>query len=155
MKKLSVKDGEFCRMIVWDNFSPRAAYASIWNPGDDASASAGASRKMREPHVQAELKRLRDGLDDDEAMTVKEKRRFLAKLVRGEVGVDLGLFETRPTVQEVMTAIKIDNEMAGHNAPAEMKVGGDSNLVDAIFGLLGDQSLKVDGNNGEGGDGDE
>ena len=51
MKKLSEKDDEFCKMIVWENFSPKAAYAVVWNPGDDASASAGASRKMREPHI--------------------------------------------------------------------------------------------------------
>ena len=53
MKKLSEKDDEFCKMIVWENFSPKAAYAVVWNPGDDASASAGASRKMREPHMLA------------------------------------------------------------------------------------------------------
>lgn len=144
MKKLSEKDDEFCKMIVWENFSPKAAYAVVWNPGDDASASAGASRKMREPHIQEELRRLRAELDEADAMSAKEKRRYLAKLVRGEIGVDLGLFESAPTVQEVMTAIKIDNEMAGHNAPSEVNVGGPS-LVDAIFGLLGDQGLKVGG----------
>lgn len=144
MKKLSEKDDEFCKMIVWENFSPKAAYAVVWNPGDDASASAGASRKMREPHIQKELRRLRAELDEADAMSAKEKRRYLAKLVRGEIGVDLGLFESAPTVQEVMTAIKIDNEMAGHNAPSEVNVGGPS-LVDAIFGLLGDQGLKVGG----------
>ncbi|WP_094136329.1 hypothetical protein [Akkermansia muciniphila] len=144
MKKLSEKDDEFCKMIVWENFSPKAAYAVVWNPGDDASASAGASRKMREPHIQEELRRLRAELDEADAMSAKEKRRYLAKLVRGEIGVDLGLFESAPTVQEVMTAIKIDNEMAGHNAPSELNVGGPS-LVDAIFGLLGDQGLKVGG----------
>lgn len=144
MKKLSEKDDEFCKMIVWENFSPKAAYAVVWNPGDDASASAGASRKMREPHIQEELRRLRVELDEADAMSAKEKRRYLAKLVRGEIGVDLGLFESAPTVQEVMTAIKIDNEMAGHNAPSEFNVGGPS-LVDAIFGLLGDQGLKVGG----------
>lgn len=37
--------------------------------------------------------------------------------------MDLGLFDSVPTVQEVMTAIKIDNEMAGHNAPSEVNVG--------------------------------
>lgn len=144
MKKLSEKDDEFCKMIVWENFSPKAAYAVVWNPGDDASASAGASRKMREPHIQEELRRLRAELDEADAMSAKEKRRYLAKLVRGEIGVDLGLFESAPTVQEVMTAIKIDNEMAGHNAPSEVNVDGPS-LVDAIFGLLGDQGLKVGG----------
>lgn len=144
MKKLSEKNDEFCKMIVWENFSPKAAYAVVWNPGDDASASAGASRKMREPHIQEELRRLRAELDEADAMSAKEKRRYLAKLVRGEIGVDLGLFESAPTVQEVMTAIKIDNEMAGHNAPSEVNVGGPS-LVDAIFGLLGDQGLKVGG----------
>ena len=144
MKKLSEKDDEFCKMIVWENFSPKAAYAAVWNPGDDASASVGASRKMREPHIQEELRRLRAELDEADAMSAKEKRRYLAKLVRGEIGVDLGLFESAPTVQEVMTAIKIDNEMAGHNAPSEVNVGGPS-LVDAIFGLLGDQGLKVGG----------
>ena len=144
MKKLSEKDDEFCKMIVWENFSPKAAYAVVWNPGDDASASVGASRKMREPHIQEELRRLRAELDEADAMSAKEKRRYLAKLVRGEIGVDLGLFESAPTVQEVMTAIKIDNEMAGHNAPSEVNVGGPS-LVDAIFGLLGDQGLKVGG----------
>jgi len=100
---------------------------------------------MREPHIQEELKRLRSELDDGYALSAKEKRRFLAKLVRGEVGVDLGLFDSVPTVQEVMTAIKIDNEMAGHNAPSEVNVGGPT-LAEAIFGLLGDQSLKVGGN---------
>ncbi|QAA37106.1 hypothetical protein [Akkermansia muciniphila] len=145
MKKLSDKEDEFCKMVVWESFTPRAAYAVVWNPGDDASASAGASRKMREPHIQEELKRLRSELDDGYALSAKEKRRFLAKLVRGEVGVDLGLFDSVPTVQEVMTAIKIDNEMAGHNAPSEVHVGGPT-LAEAIFGLLGDQSLKVGGN---------
>lgn len=150
MKKLSEKDNEFCRMVVLDNFSPRAAYASVWNPGDDASASAAASRKMREPHIQEELRRLRAELDkDDTTMSAKEKRRFLAKFVRGEIGVDLGLFVSPPTVQEVMTAIKIDNEMGGHNAPAEVSVDGGTNLVEAIFGLIGDQSLRVGVNNGE------
>ena len=99
---------------------------------------------MREPHIQEGLRRLRAELDEADAMSAKEKRRYLAKLVRGEIGVDLGLFESAPTVQEVMTAIKIDNEMAGHNAPSEVNVGGPS-LVDAIFGLLGDQGLKVGG----------
>ena len=88
MKKLSDKEDEFCKMVVWESFTPRAAYAVVWNPGDDASASAGASRKMREPHIQEELKRLRAELDDGYALSAKEKRRFLAKLVRGEVGVD-------------------------------------------------------------------
>lgn len=153
MKKLSEKDSEFCKLVVWDSFAPRAAYAVVWNPGDDASASAGASRKMREPHIQAELRRLREELDDKDAMKAKEKRLFLAKLVRGEIGVDLGLFSTAPTVQELMTAIKIDNEMAGHNAPSEVNVGGPT-LADAIFGLLGDQSLKVGGSHEEGADGE-
>lgn len=146
MKKLSEKDEEFCKMIVWENFSPKAAYAVVWNPGDGASASVGASRKMREPHIQEELRRLRAELDEDDSLTAKEKRRFLAKFVRGEIGVDLGLFDAAPTVQEVMAAIKIDNEMAGHNAPSELNVGGPT-LADAIFGLLGDQGLKVGGSN--------
>lgn len=156
MKGLSVKDCEFCRMVVWDGFTPRAAYALVWSPGDDASASAGASRKLRAVRVQEELKRLRAELDDDAAMSAREKRRFLARLVRGEVGVDLGLFEAMPTVQEVMTAIRIDNEMAGHNAPAEVQVDGGAGLVDAIFGLLGDQGLRVGdvAGHGEGGDGE-
>ncbi len=75
-------------------------------------------------------------MDEADATSAKEKRRYLAKLVRGEIGVDLGLFESAPTVQEVMTAIKIDNEMAGHNAPSEVNVGGPS-LVDAIFRVIG------------------
>lgn len=76
MKKLSDKEDEFCKMVVWESFTPRAAYAVVWNPGDDASASAGASRKMREPHIQEELKRLRAELDDGYALSAKEKRRF-------------------------------------------------------------------------------
>lgn len=152
MKKLSEKDSEFCKLVVWDSFAPRAAYAVVWNPGDDASASVGASRKMREPHIQAELKRLREELDEVGALKPKEKRRFLAKLLRGEIGVDLGLFNAPPTLQELMTAIKIDNEMAGHNAPSEVNVGGPT-LADAIFGLLGDQNLKVGGSNEDSADG--
>ena len=107
MKKLSNKEDEFCKMVVWESFTPRAAYAVVWNPGDDASASAGASRKMREPHIQEELKRLRAELDDGYALSAKEKRRFLAKLVRGEVGVDLGLFDSVPTVQEVKLRLRL------------------------------------------------
>lgn len=82
MKKLSEKDDEFCKMIVWENFSPKAAYAVVWNPGDDASASVGASRKMREPHIQEELRRLRAELDEADAMSAKEKRQriFLHRL---------------------------------------------------------------------------
>lgn len=37
MKKLSDKEDEFCKMVVWESFTPRAAYAVVWNPGDDAS----------------------------------------------------------------------------------------------------------------------
>lgn len=126
----------------------------------EEAARKGFSRLENLPHIQAEIKRLQDATETGETLTRQEKRVFLARVVRvnpvaidpddpEDENADLVEGVTRRYDKEgnhistsfkmpsKMSAVEIDNKMAGHNEPDEVKhthgggvmlvpVGGDS-----------------------------
>lgn len=136
---LSAREVLFCEYLV-NGMSQAEAYRRAgWVTSSPASAAAAASRKVRDPRVQAHVHRLRVGLADELALSRQEKRALLAQIVRGEVWdaevggmvpVSLGMR---------MQALQVDNAMTGDNAAVTVDAGG--SLMDALFALVPDQRI--------------
>ena len=83
----------------------------------DQIANEKASRLLASNgNVSSYLDALRASVADETVLTLEEKRRKLASIVRDlpEGGM----------LRDQLSAIKIDNEMAGHNKPQEIHVTG-------------------------------
>lgn len=81
-----------------------------------------ASKLVRNTKVSEYIDALRAQAADETVLTIAEKRIKLASIVRElpEGGL----------LRDQLAAIKIDNEMAGHNKPTEVNLGG--SFIDAI-----------------------
>lgn len=69
------------------------------------AARANASRLMAKDSIKAEVDRIRRENETDLMLTYREKREFLARVVRNYCQRDL----------DVLKAIALDNKMAGHD----------------------------------------
>ncbi len=139
---LTTAQRNFCEGVVsgltpaeaWKKAHPRVKSA--------AAARAAAKRALGDAEVCAEIQRLRD-LAASQAggavLTLVEKRKFLARLVRAQiaslpedsdlfVSITRGRKGTEYRLGDKLAAIKLDNNLAGDGSEAEKE--------DALGGLL-------------------
>ena len=74
------------------------------------AARANAARLIARDSVKAEIARIREENETSLMLTYREKREYLARVVR----------DPDSSPQEVIKALQVDNEMDGHNAPPEV-----------------------------------
>ena len=114
------------------------AYLAAYPKSTRKAAETGASRMLRNAKVKAEIQAMRDKADllaGSAVLTFAEKRKWLARLVRadlaeGQVAGDLwqgsdvelkagGRKVLKIRLADKLTAIKLDNDLAGDGAEAK------------------------------------
>ena len=158
MEEVSAKEMMVCQGIV-DGMSNAQAYLAVFPTCSSVeSASSSANRMLKKVKVKEYLEKLKEELHDETVLSLQEKRKFLASVVRtplDKVEIDSELCqehttkETKYGVDEVikmpskLEAIKIDNAMMGHNAPEKKEL--DVNLDTPMINLsVTDSAIQVD-----------
>ena len=115
------------------------AYVAAYPKCTRAAARGSAHKLMRRPDVQAEIQRIRQRaqeLGGGSVMTLLEKRRFLARVVRAQVerladagadGIDSDLWESVKITSSSrefklpskLAAIRADHDLAGNPASTD------------------------------------
>jgi hypothetical protein len=133
-----------------------SAYSKVYNTTTTESAQSAGHRLISLPAPAAYLAQLQEESRAATIMELREKREFLARVVRTPIA---DLDEASPLVQEVRRtdkfgkdgrlvggtttlkliskteAIRIDNVLAGHNAPERVEHGLEGALAE-IVGLV-------------------
>lgn len=132
---LSERDHIFCEKCASGLMAYQAYIEAGFCCTSNESAQAAASRKMKEPGVREEIRRIRERLCDENCLTLKEKRLRLAEIARGKAlfSGDEFLFDVPPTHAERMKAIDLDNKMTGDYAPEKQDVSVQGMFFDDLF----------------------
>jgi hypothetical protein len=123
---------KFCEGVV-SGLNGTEAYASAYPRATRSAARAQAARLLTKPSIQQEIARMRNKAEEmagSAVMTLKEKREFLARLVRSQVGRlpgDSDLWNSIKTTEigteyrlpDKLKAIELDNDLAGEGSEAE------------------------------------
>lgn len=132
---LSERDQIFCEKCASGLMAYEAYLEAGFKCTSNESAQAAASRKMKEPGIREEVRKIRERLCDENCLTMKEKRLRLAEIARGKALFSGGdfLFEVPPTHSERMKAIDLDNKMTGDYAPEKQDVSIQGIFFDDLF----------------------
>lgn len=132
---LSERDQIFCEKCASGLMAYEAYLEAGFNCTSNESAQAAASRKMKEPGIKEEIRKIRERLCDENCLTMKEKRLRLAEIARGKAffSGDNFLFDVPPTHSERMKAIDLDNKMTGDYAPEKRDVNVQGIFFDDLF----------------------
>jgi hypothetical protein len=110
------------------------------------TARVSYQKLEKDPRIQKRIKELQEATETDLVLSRQEKREFLARVVRANLG---GLDESSDLLDSVTrrydkegneisttfklpskaSCIEIDNKMAGHNEPEEMNVHHDGGVM--------------------------
>ena len=135
---LSAQQAKYCLLRSSGETTQSSAYLGAYPKATKHSAGTLASLLEMKPKIQAELKRLQSKTETSTTLSRQEKREFLARVVRANLGE---LDESSDLVEKVdrnhdkdgnrikttiklpgkAQCIEIDNRMAGHNEPEEHK----------------------------------
>ena len=121
--RLTAKQEAFAQAIV-DGKRPSEAFRLAY-PDQKASpkiVSVKAAQAQNHPTIAGRIAELRGMLTKKKTLERDEKRLLLAATVRG----------TKELSDAQMKAIEIDNKMAGHNEPEQLKVTGLGSLLQKI-----------------------
>ena len=117
MKTLTAKQRAFAGLIV-DGLNGSEAYRRTYSPNGKATVIAvKACELRRRPEVADLIARLQAKTETRETLSRQHKREILAELV-------LNAEEGGPTIDQKLKAIELDNKMAGHNQPEQLKLTG-------------------------------
>lgn len=132
---LSERDQIFCEKCASGLMAYEAYLEAGFKCTSNESAQAAASRKMKEPGIREEVRKIRERLCDENCLTMKEKRLRLAEIARGKALFSGGdfLFEVPPTHSERMKAIDLDNKMTGDYAPEKRDVSVQGMFFEDLF----------------------
>lgn len=143
---LTDKQREFARLYVKYGNAAKA-YREAYGKGKeikDSTCYTNASKLLRNAKVLIEVDRIREEVEKEGLLSIAEKRKFLADVVKtpiGEVGQDSNLCQsyeyssTADGSREVirmpskLDAIKIDNEMMGHGSKRLELTGKDGGPI--------------------------
>lgn len=103
---LSERDQIFCEKCASGLMSYEAYLEAGFKCTSNESAQAAASRKLKEPGIKEEIRKIRERLCDENCLTMREKRLRLAEIARGKAFFSGGefLFDVPPTHAERMKA---------------------------------------------------
>lgn len=135
------------------------AFQKVYTPKDKKTLmTLLAAKKKREPELfkkitdfkaklfdkatQAQVKAIEKHATNT-VLSLIEKRELLTKIITGDViteemiVVDKKLMREKrgPSLREVMTAIEVDNKMAGHIAPTTLKHEGGDSFLEFMAGV--------------------
>lgn len=132
---LSERDHIFCEKVASGLMAYQAYIEAGFCCTNNVSAQAAASRKMKEPGIKEEIRKIRERLCDENCLTLKEKRLKLAEIARGKAlfSGDEFLFEVPPSHAERMKAIDLDNKMTGDYAPEKQDVSIQGLFFEDLF----------------------
>lgn len=118
------------------------------------AANSASQVLLKDPRIQAEIRRLQKATETPLTLSIQEKREFLARVVRADItkidpddpdekngqlldsvnrsyDKDGNQLKTTVKLCSKIQAIEVDNKLAGHNTPEEhnLNVGGGVMLV--------------------------
>lgn len=146
MSELTPQQVEFCKYRADGTMGKADAYLKAYPNAKRSSAAVLARRLEHKPEIQAEIERLQKATETPLVLSRREKREFLASVVRCDART---LDEDSPLVESVTRyydkdgnhtrtvlkipsknqAIEIDNKMAGHNEPDEVHILGGGGVM--------------------------
>jgi hypothetical protein len=139
--QLSRKERKFFELSTVGGKDVEDAYSEVYNARSRDAVTTSVSRKRRKrPDIfeaieqykqelfEAAKKAQRDAVikrAEEKALSKAEKREVLQKIISGEFEEEVIVVSNgqpikvkrKPSTKDVNAAIKIDNDMAGHNAP--------------------------------------
>ncbi len=118
---LSERHRNFVKLFL-EGASQREAFGSAFDEPDPMVCSRKACTLMRNPFIREEIVRLQAEIDKKWLLSREEKRAILGKLV----------VDDETPLKERIKALEVDNAMAGHNAPSEVKINGVADLLAQI-----------------------
>ncbi|WP_418383995.1 terminase small subunit [Akkermansia sp.] len=132
---LSERDQIFCEKCAAGLMAYEAYLEAGFKCTSNESAQAAASRKMKEPGIKEEIRKIRERLCDENCLTLQEKRLRLAEIARGKAlfSGEGFLFEVPPSHSERMKAIDLDNKMTGDYAPEKRDVSVQGIFFEDLF----------------------
>lgn len=132
---LSERDQIFCEKCASGLMSYEAYLEAGFKCTSNESAQAAASRKLKEPGIKEEIRKIRERFCDENCLTMREKRLRLAEIARGKAFFSGGefLFDVPPTHAERMKAIDLDNKMTGDYAPEKRDVSVQGMFFEDLF----------------------
>jgi hypothetical protein len=122
--RLTNRQQRYVRLWVKGDKGQAECYAEAY--GHDLkekkqSVRASAHKTHHQPKVQAAIRVLTGRMNTDALLSRKEKRGFLASVVRAHTPDQLAIDPKSPYLaHSPMVAIQRDNELAGHLAPTEV-----------------------------------
>ena len=120
MGKLNNKQLKFLNLIL-DGVPNNEAYMQVYKVKNLNTAGANASETLRNPKCVEYLAEQRAILEATAVMSREYKRKKLKEVVDG------------PESQNALiSAIKVDNEMVGHNAPIKTEVTTNQDTINVI-----------------------
>jgi hypothetical protein len=136
-----------CLRNIADGMSRADAYMDAYPKSKRASARANVARLIAKDNAWQYLEECRQKVEDESVLSRKEKRQFLALVVRTPISEledssilvhereeHHGQNGSRVSVKMMAKdkAIAIDNLMAGHNAPEKVEHSADESLVEML-----------------------
>lgn len=143
-RKLTDVQREFCRLYVEYSNATRA-YREAYGKSSEVKEStcrSNASKLLTNTNILTEIERIRSEIDKAAVLSLQEKRKFLANVIRTpihEVDRDSPLCQTYEysstndgskeiiKMPSKLEAIKIDNDMMGHGNKRLELTGKDGN----------------------------
>lgn len=112
----------FCENLV-EGMSQSAAYRLAYpSCKSDSAARANASRLLTNDSIQQKIGTLQKLTHTEKALSWQQKREVLARIAMA----------SQSTPMEVLAAIKLDNQMAGHDKPQKLEIDSGLSIVERI-----------------------
>lgn len=146
-RPLTRSQTEYCRLRAGGEMTKTDCYLQAFPRCKSKKTAAGRYQQLElDPRIQAEIQRLQDATETSLVLSRQEKREFLARVVRANLGeldessdlVDSVTRRYDKDGNEISTTFKlpskaqcieIDNKMAGHNEPEEMNIHHDGGVM--------------------------
>ena len=117
MEKINEKHKSVCKHIL-DGMPDYKAYMMVYNNvKNEATARANSSKLLTKSNIKAYIAEQRTILEATAVMSREYKRKKLKEVV-----------DNPESQNALISAIKVDNEMVGHNAPIKTEVTNNNPL---------------------------
>lgn len=145
----------YCSLRAEGNIPKYKCYLQAFPTDNKASAKTLANRLENLSRIRARIEQLQKNSENKNTLSRREKREFLARVIRAEVAnhqildddlvesiihyynKDAKIAKTVVKLPSKLECIKIDNQMAGHNEPEKVEhtLNGGVMLVPACESL--------------------
>jgi hypothetical protein len=149
---VNTRQQQFAEMVASGTTTAKDAHRAIYGT-DGHAAGAGGSRLLRNREVAAHIASIRQAAETVATMTLREKREFLARIVRATpadaiADPSLGAEVTelpgggrRVRLPDKLRAIELDSRLAGDFAQGATAGDGPDPLAVLIAGIRGGRDL--------------